>query len=78
MVRGQSEPVELEVASNKEEVAFQVGFGLHSKEVVLALVQCSLEPRQHCSRTNLVNHAMGTLLGRMLQLKDTCGRVYCH
>jgi len=45
MVRGQGEPLELEVVNNKEEVAFQVGFDLQSKEVVLALVQRSLEQR---------------------------------
>lgn len=45
VVRGQGEPVELKVASNTEEVAFQVGFGQHSKEVSVALVHRSLEPR---------------------------------
>lgn len=78
MVRGQGEPVDLQVASNKEEVAFQVGLGLHSKEAGLALVQRSLEQRQRCSKKNLGNHEKEMVLGQMLLLKDTSERVYCR
>ena len=75
MLRGQGEPVGLEAASNKEEVAFQVGFAPHSKEVVLG----RLEQNWQWEDDSKTNHVKGMVLeAQMLLLKGTCGRVYCH
>lgn len=68
-------PVVQEAASNKEEVAFQVDFDLHSKEVA---VPRSLGQSWQLGdgSKNLVKGMV--LVGQMLLLKDMCERVCCH
>lgn len=79
LVRVQGEPVEQEAASSMEAVAFQVGFDLHSKQVVLGPVQRSLEQSWQWADGSKKHLVKGMVLeAQMLLLKDTCERVYCH